>query len=368
MNKISEQQFYDLLSRKLSGDANARELALLQEQLALNPQWQFLYDQVMQHGSALTDKQEHTEQAYAAHYVKMQLQGLLKEDNEIMPGQNAGSNHKKSIYRKLVYASLVAATILVVIVVTALHNNNTTRYNNPTALNEIATKKGSKSNIKLPDGSRVWLNADSKLTYAENFMGNTREVTLTGEAYFDVLHDTSRPFIIHAGKINIKVLGTAFNVRNYADDKTLETTLMRGKIEVTMTGHPDEKIILKPLEKLILPKGNFSTLNAPKTTPPGKISDNNVVLTSATYTNVDSTVAETAWVNDKMVFISQPLGKIAQELERHFAITVIFKNPEVKNYKYTGSFDNESLEKIMQLMQLSKKINFKLTDKKLVIE
>lgn len=369
MNNISELQFFDLLSLKLSGDATAVELALLQDQLLQNPQWQFLYDQVMQYSSPLTDKEENIQQAYASHYVKMQLRGMLDEKNNTLPEAIETRSHKISLYHKLVYIGLMAASILGAVVFTRLNNRVQVFHNTKIAWNEIATKKGSKSNIKLPDGSMVWLNADSKLSYAENFIGKTREVTLTGEAYFDVVHDTAHPFIIHTGKVNIKVLGTAFNIRNYPEDKLLETTLMRGKIEITITGSPNEKIILKPLEKLIITKDSYTpVLPADNDVKFKSIRNNKPVITSATYSSVDSVVVETAWVNDKMVFINQSLGKIAQELERHFAVTVIFKNPLVKEYRYTGVFDNESLEKIMQLIQLSKKINYKILNKNLIIE
>src|SRR4029078_631833 len=100
--------------------------------------------------------------------------------------------------------------------------------------NTVSTKRGSKSKVQLPDGTQVWLNADSRIAYNEKFQGNLREVTLEGEAYFDVVRDEKRPFVIHTAAIDIKVLGTAFNVRSYANEKNTETSLIRGSIEVTL--------------------------------------------------------------------------------------------------------------------------------------
>ena len=85
--------------------------------------------------------------------------------------------------------------------------------------NEVSTQPGSKSKIQLPDGSTVWLNAGSKLTYTKDFGKEIREVTLIGEAFFDVTKMKEKPFIIHTSSINIKVLGTAFNVKAYPEDK-----------------------------------------------------------------------------------------------------------------------------------------------------
>jgi ferric-dicitrate binding protein FerR (iron transport regulator) len=264
---------------------------------------------------------------------------------------------------------IAAASLFAIILYSSLEKNQHSIPKQLASLNEIVTKKGSKTNIKLPDGTKVWLNADSKIVYAEKFIGSTREVTLIGEAYFDVVHDSIHPFIIHTGKEDIKVLGTAFNVRNYPSEKMLETTLMRGKIEVTFKGRPDEKIVLKPLEKLIVSKESYTVVNAVNRPNSTQVPENKITLTSATYfTQKDSMVVETAWVNDRMVFINQPLEKIAEELERNFGITVIFKSDIVKEYRYTGVFDNQSLDKVLEIIKLSRKIDYRIIDKKLIIE
>jgi ferric-dicitrate binding protein FerR (iron transport regulator) len=366
MNKITEQQFHDLLALKLSGDATVVQLALLQEQLLLNPQWQFLYDQVMQPSPFPPNIPEQAQQAYAAHFVNMQLQGKLDDTQPAAPSFTATVSPRRSLSRRMTYVLAAAAIIGILLFITILKPAGTSP-GGLTALNEIATKKGSKSNIKLPDGTQVWLNADSKLIYKENFSGATREVTLTGEAYFDVAHDTSHPFIIHTGKASVRVLGTAFNIRNYPQDKSMETTLMRGKIEISFTDRPGEKIIMKPLEKLIIQKQRDTpektTTGQPSPPSPG----NSILLTSLTYSNRDSIVAETSWMSDKMVFINQPLEKIAGDLERHFAITIILRNTEARQFRYTGAFDDVSLDRVLQILQLSKKINYKIENRTVII-
>lgn len=372
MKKISEQQFYDLLSLKLSGDADARELALLEEQLQANPHWQLLYDQMMQNPFASSRLEEYTRQAYAAHFVKMQLQGKFEEKPKVY--SPAGSNRPDvqnlsfRSMRKWLFPLLAAASLtgLLFLVRPFFLNKSAVREIN--ALNEIVTRKGSKSNIKLPDGTRVWLNADSKLIYGELFIGNTREVTLSGEAYFDVSHNSARPFIIHTGNADIRVLGTAFNVRNYPEDKTWETTLMRGKIEVSLVDKPNEKIVLKPLQKLIVPKETSSLEGSATTAISTGHATSKATLTGVSYSFKDSLVAETSWMNNKLVFLGQPLEKIAEELERQFAVTVIFKTEAVKNYRYTGDFEKAGLEKILQIISMTKKINYSISDSTVIIE
>ena len=365
MNKQTEQYFFDLLSLKLSGDATESQLAEISTMLKINPSLQFLYDQMIEPVYCEKEAASKADQAYATHYVKMQLAGMFDSANNqnLEPELEKPTGFSK---RKLAFIGIAAGIFTIFFINYSLRlDKSVTKQTNNAFVNEVVTKRGSKSSIKLPDGTIVRLNTDSRLTYLNFTAGKNREVTLIGEAYFDVAHDSSRPFIIHTGKINIKVLGTSFNVRNYPQDKELETSLIKGKIEVSLESRPEDIITLKPTEKLIIAKEQDELATATKV----KSSiDNKVVLTSITYLRHDSLVAETSWLNDKMVFVNQPLDKIAIELERKYAITVSFKDEKVKKYRYTGVFENVSLEKVFQLIKYSKNINYKIDDKNIVIE
>jgi ferric-dicitrate binding protein FerR (iron transport regulator) len=365
MNKQTEQYFFDLLSLKLSGDATESQLAEISNMLKINPSLQFLYDQMIEPVYCDKEAASKADQAYAAHYVKMQLAGMFDSTNDknLEPQLEKPSGFSK---RKLAFIGIAAGVFTIFFInYSLLLDKSVIKQTNNAFVNEVVTKRGSKSSIKLPDGTIVRLNTDSRLTYLNFTAGKNREVTLIGEAYFDVAHDSSRPFIIHTGKINIKVLGTSFNVRNYPQDKELETSLIKGKIEVSLDSRPEDIITLKPTEKLIIAKEQDELAAATKVT---NNIDNKVVLTSITYLRHDSLVAETSWLNDKMVFVNQPLDKIAIELERKYAITINFKDEKVKKYRYTGVFENVSLEKVFQLIKYSKNINYKIDNKNIVIE
>jgi ferric-dicitrate binding protein FerR (iron transport regulator) len=365
MNKQTEQYFFDLISLKLSGDATEKQLAEISTMLKANPSLQFLYDQMIEPVYCDKEAASKADQAYATHYVKMQLAGMFDSANdrkfELQVEKPTGFSK-----RKLAFIGIAAGVFTIFFInYSLLLDKSVIKQSNSAFVNEVVTKRGSKSSIKLPDGTIVRLNTDSRLTYLNFTAGKNREVTLIGEAYFDVAHDSSRPFIIHTGKINIKVLGTSFNVRNYPQDKELETSLIKGKIEVSLDSRPEDIITLKPTEKLIIAKEQDELSTATKVT---NNIDNKVVLTSITYLRHDSLVAETSWLNDKMVFVNQPLDKIAIELERKYAITINFKDEKVKKYRYTGVFENVSLEKVFQLIKYSKNINYKIDDKNIVIE
>jgi ferric-dicitrate binding protein FerR (iron transport regulator) len=365
MNKQTEQYFFDLMSLKLSGDATESQLAEISVMLKINPSLQFLYDQLIEPVYCEKEAASKADQAYATHYVKMQLAGKFESinDNTFEPEVEKSPSFSK---RKFALIGIAACVFTIFFIDYSLRlDKSVIKQSNNTFVNEIVTKRGSKSSIKLPDGTMVRLNSDSRLTYLNFTAGKTREVTLIGEAFFDVASDSSRPFIIHTGKINIKVLGTSFNVRNYPQDKELETSLIKGKIEVSLKSRPEDIIILRPTEKLIIAKEQ-DELNA--ATKVRNSNDNKVILTSITYLRNDSLVAETSWLNDKMVFVNQPLDKIAIELERKYAINIYFKDEKVKKYRYTGVFENVSLEKVFQLIKYSKNINYKINDKNIVIE
>ncbi|MDD2792367.1 MAG: FecR family protein [Sediminibacterium sp.] len=366
MDKHTEQYFYDLLSLKLAGDATEQQLTDLEEILAIEPSFRFLHDQMMLPAGSREEDELQTQQAYAGHSVRIQLEKDFEEQTASLQTAQFSQDTSGFSLRKMFFAGLVAASFLGFFVY-QYYSSEVSGGNKKGFSNEVITQKGSKSYIKLPDGTGVWLNTDSKLTYAENFSGNTREVMLTGEAYFDVAHDPAHPFIIHTGKINIKVLGTAFNVRNYPQDKALETSLMRGKIEVSVNNRPGEIIVMKPLEKLIISKDSSYT-SEQSAKQVANEPTNKVVLTSVTYVQKDSLVAETSWLNNKMAFINEPLENIAQEIERKYDVTVVFNNPKARNYRYTGVFDNVSLQKVFEIIKYSKNINYRIVDKTLIIE
>jgi len=366
MDKHTEQYFYDLLSLKLSGDATVQQLTELGELLALDPSFRFLHDQMMLPVVSGEEEELQTEQAYAGHFVRIQLGNGFSDESTVK--QMAADPHDATgfSFRKMFFAGLIAASFLGFFVY-QYYSSEVSAGSKKSFSNEVITQKGSKSYVKLPDGTGVWLNTDSKLTYAENFSGKTREVVLIGEAYFDVAHDPAHPFIIHTGKINIKVLGTAFNVRNYPQDKALETSLMRGKIEVSVNNRPGEIIVMKPLEKLIILKDSSYSPEQSSRQVANELA-NKVVLTSVTYVENDSLVAETSWMNNKMAFINEPLEIIAQEIERKYDVTVVFNNPKARSYRYTGVFDNVSLQKVFEIIKYSKNINYRIVDKTLIIE
>lgn len=223
-----------------------------------------------------------------------------------------------------------------------------------------------KSKLVLSDGSVITLNSETTLKYPLVFSGPTREVFLNGEAFFDVAKDHNHPFIVHAGKMNIKVLGTAFNVKSYTNDPSSETTLIRGAIEVTLADRPSDRIILKPRDKLILKSTTFKKYSSPDNHITAIAHDSvntNYALTNLTYLKSnDTTIVETSWVNNRLVFKDEDFNVLANKMERWYGIKIKFKNNGVKDYHFTGIFEKETITQALYALQIIEPFNYKMKD------
>ncbi|HRO84186.1 MAG TPA: FecR family protein [Niabella sp.] len=342
---MSKKRFIELLAKKESGEITLLEQREFMSIIDQHPHLARLTETLK--AIPLVSKKNSNE------YIENQWDML----QEKLQANEAKTNNKAHKKQRLIYF-MAAASIFGAIVISVLFFNSESD-RKISQQNIFYTKKASKSTLVLPDGSKVWLNADTKISYDKSFNNKTREIELNGEAFFDVAHDADRPFIIHTDKAEVKVLGTAFNIRNYRGEDLLETSLIRGKIEVILSGNKENKIVLKPSEKLSITKNVISKqINTP-------IAE---VITLSHVTMQDSMVVETSWINNKTVLIDKPLYEIAAELERQFNVKSVFKSETAKNYRYTIHLEDKSLEQVMQILQLSKKISYKIENNELIIE
>lgn len=233
--------------------------------------------------------------------------------------------------------------------------------------NEKQTPNGEKSAIILPDSSKVTLNANSKISYPRSFSGRYREVYLSGEAFFDVTKNARQPFIIHTQKLTVKVLGTSFDVKAYPEDSVTETTLIRGSIEVTLKDRPFDKLILKPKEKLVVLNATGAEVTPPGT-PAARIRSPKLLLTDITYFSAaDSAIMETSWVNNKLVFRDESFENLAARMERWYGVSIQFDNREVKQYRFTGIFENESVKEVLNALRLTENFNYRINGTNILI-
>jgi ferric-dicitrate binding protein FerR (iron transport regulator) len=362
-----QEKFDYLIKRHLTNDITPEEREQLLQLINEHEDLRQLYQTLYARQASVTDGDKvQAQQAYASHFAQMQINNAFKEEATIDEPQTAPVV-AMSGRRNLLWA---AATVLLIASLSFLYWQKEGKVATQSLGNVVATKKGSKSQVTLPDGTRVWLNADSRLAYVGDFQGAIREISLTGEAFFDVAKDPKRPFVIHANSIDIKVLGTVFNLRSYAGESTTETALLHGKIEVTLHNQPDNKIILKPNEKLIVSNAitNDNSKNAEAAKEDELIETPMLTLSKIRYASKDSLPTEAFWVQNKLAFDNETFEKVASKIERWYNVEIVIRNEQVKERHYTGYFEGNTLEDVMEALHISGGINYKIRPGKVIVE
>ncbi|RPD38097.1 FecR family protein [Chitinophaga barathri] len=223
----------------------------------------------------------------------------------------------------------------------------------PAELKVVTTDAGMKTRIRLSDGTMMWLNAGSTVKYPQKFGKTAREVYLSGEAYFDVTQDANRPFIIHTDKMNIRVLGTSFNVRSYKDEKFSETALISGAVEVTVQeAGAVRRVLLKPREKLVVREPADVKTKGGKDKTAGE--PQNVIeqtKISVVPSPDSSLVIETAWLSNQLIFQNETMESISRRMERWYGTTIIIEKPELSTLRFSGRADNLPLEKLLSVLR-----------------
>ena len=367
---------WNLISRKFSGDANSAELAELELFLIKNPMesysMEILNDLWM---SDAKTNSHYAENKYKELVLRMQSMGIDKgrfTAEEEMIKSSAQPKIKKSKKWFFAIGAGLVATVAIFLLITNAAKENTIPKNGIVAEREIKTQFGSKTSKVLPDGTKVWLNSGSKLSYSGTFKGPKREVYLEGEAYFDVTKDAAHPFIVHTSAIDIRVLGTAFNVKAYNNEPTIEATLIHGLIEVTKLNKPNEpKVILKPHEKLIFDRFADKIVNekaAQGIVNQQKIAKPVLIITQVAKNNIaDSAIIETSWVYNRLSFEDEKFGDIAVKMERWFNVKITINNEKIKGYKLTGSFEDETVEEALKELQYLVSFSYKITGRNIEI-
>lgn len=195
------------------------------------------------------------------------------------------------------------------------------------------TGRGENTEVILPDGSSVLLNADSRLTWVGDFTDSLREVHLTGEAFFEVVRDTLRPFVVRTEEMDVKVLGTTFNVRAYPDDERPVTTLVSGSVEVAAKTH--KTVRLEPMQTAVLD------------------------IDAEQFEIDDISESEAApWRDGKLIFQDSPLEAVVRDIERKYDVECEVESPELKKFLFTGTFDNLSIDEVLRVLKISSDIDY----------
>jgi ferric-dicitrate binding protein FerR (iron transport regulator) len=229
---------------------------------------------------------------------------------------------------------------------------------------EYVSPLGSRSFVKLTDGSKVWLNAGSTLKYKNTYGINNRELQLTGEAFFEVAKNKEIPLIVKTSEIDVIALGTKFNVKAYSEEKTIETTLIEGSVKLeSSTVKLADNLFLSPNEKAVFTKRNQSV----ELIAQQQQNKKDETITKPKLEIIESVEPEPiiSWKDQRWVINNEKLGSLAIKLERRFDVNFIFDNDLLKEYSFRGTLEDETLEQIMDAIKFTSPIKYVL-DKKTV--
>ncbi|OKZ18697.1 MAG: hypothetical protein BHV81_06860 [Butyricimonas synergistica] len=225
---------------------------------------------------------------------------------------------------------------------TLIVESNTTKTREPEYYT-ISIPYGAEYNLILADGSKIYLNAGSTLRYPDQFVGDKREVFLTGEAYFEVKSDSLHPFVVHALDVTVRVLGTSFNVNAYAEGTWVKTTLVKGRVE---THCGNKNIIMTPGTQVAYNKTTRESNYFP--------------------VNVQQFIS---WKDGYYDFEDMPLEELMQIFTRWYNLNIEFADPAIKKIKFSGRLKRyEDLRPLFEMLEYTRDVNFIITEDKIIIQ
>ena len=253
------------------------------------------------------------------------------------------NNNKYHIIRKIMHA---AALIIITVGITTLLTYIIWNKPPQIAYNQVEVPSGQQAKLTLADGTQIWLNSKSKLTYPDHFFGKSREVLLDGEGYFEVTHNAKNPFIVKTSTLSVKVLGTSFNVSSYADDNNLHLTLVKGSVSILNPSDNQEIKRLKPNEMAVYSKKD------------------NLISVSEVETDLYS-----SWRFGQFKFRKMNFEEISKQLSRNYNVTIVIRSKELINTTFNGSFYNyEPLDHILKVLETNKPFSYKIKKDTVIIK
>lgn len=234
------------------------------------------------------------------------------------------SSRRDKISSFMKYAAVVVAVVSSTILATLYLSDRLEEE----SYNTLYVPAGQRAQLTLQDGTEVWLNAQSTLKYPSRFSKKQRKVEVVGEAFFDVVTDSKRPFIVGTPQVNLEVLGTQFNIYSYSEVDYVETTLIEGSLKVADKLNVNNSAILKPNEQLVIHDGVFTI--------------------SHVYNK-----EHLLWKEGVYSFDNERLIDLIKKLEIYYDVTIEIEDPEIFDLKYTGKFrQRDGIDEILEILQI----------------
>ncbi len=296
-------------------------------------------------------------------------EGFRKFRARINPANNKQENKMKTVWLK----TLVRYAAAIIIAFSAggvlfwfAGKNSVTPVSQ--SINTLVVPLGSRASSTLSDGTVVTLNAGSTLNVSRDYGINNRIVRLEGEGYFNIARDTSKPFVVQTPFLSVRALGTEFNIKAYSVDRTIETTLVSGSVQIEPVKEINQgKItVLKPNQKVTFYKEDsvfISESGERKNEAPSRPESVKRIRTATPARLVTEDVnvdPVTSWKENRWIFEQQSLAQIAVDLERKFDVQIVFDSEKLKSYRFTGTILAEPIEQVLVALSMTAPIDYKV--------
>lgn len=288
-------------------------------------------------------------------------QGDMYQREEPLPRPAA----RRTLFKTVLMA---ACTLSIICIAGVLYfGKRTIKPEIPKTTSTINTPAASRTSIVLPDGTEVWLNALSSLTYTTaEFNSGKREVSLIGEAMFRVKHDSLHPFLVHTKNFDVRDLGTVFNIRAYPEDKNAQASLISGSIEVTTSGTHSKSVTLVPNQRIIVRNDPKSTVEI--STPDKKPAEPaEPAIRPITLNPQVSLVPDTAWMANKLIFTDEYFSDLALQMQRRYNVLIHFTGEKAKDFRFTGRFEEEDVDDALKELQAIAPFSYKRSGNEIYI-
>lgn len=332
-----------ILNGYFRGEANADEIKRLLNWLGELPEHRKQYDILQDFWKSSSLKIEVADKEYSYKRILTKIKADTAEGGQERP-------QRRRIPYLHGYRIAAAVAVLFIALVTLYFLNNgqpakeVAQPVGGSVLLVSGNKAGEKSRLILSDGSIVWLNSESELSYPDKFTGAEREVILKGEAFFEVAKDPGRPFVVKSGTISTTALGTTFNVSSFAEDDNIVISLVTGKVKVSVNG--GETYFLEPGYQM-----NYNR------------NENTASKSNFNISNVIS------WKDGILIFSRENFQNVKRKLERWFAVDIVTHGQPPADFVITGQFNrNESLETVLENMRYGRHFNYMIVGKEVTID
>ncbi|NDV79170.1 FecR family protein [Dysgonomonas sp. 511] len=259
---------------------------------------------------------------------------IIDEIGNINTNNKEKRNNRKIAYTTMLRYAAIAACITIVVGIGAYFFGQKNMLSADAPIT-MAVQNGQKADITLSDGTHVYINSDSKITYDNSYNKTNRTLVLEGEAYFEVAKDKNNPFIVKANGIEVEAIGTSFNVKAHKNEKSVAVVLIEGKVKV---GYDNKEEYLNPNDRL----------------------EYNLLTKSAQKTELHPNTDQLLWRSKELVFYGESLEEICKTLTRMYNWNFIFKSESIKHYTYSGMIKNNSLDNVMEFISQTTPIKYEV--------